>query len=59
MAVQDDGKVAITHYRVLNKFNNHMHICVQLETGRTHQIRVPTVLFVYLNKTVGILPIAP
>ena len=40
MSVQNNGKVAITHYRVLKKFNNHTHICVQLETGRTHQIRV-------------------
>ena len=40
MAVNERGKVAITHYRVLNKFPNHCHIGVKLETGRTHQIRV-------------------
>lgn len=34
------GKPAITHYRVLTKFRAHTHIAVQLETGRTHQIRV-------------------
>lgn len=40
MAVNEKGKVAITHYRVLNKFPNHCHIGAKLETGRTHQIRV-------------------
>lgn len=40
MAVNERGKVAITHYRVLNKFPNHCHIGAKLETGRTHQIRV-------------------
>lgn len=34
------GKEAITHYRVLQKFRYHTHIRCQLETGRTHQIRV-------------------
>ena len=34
------GKEAITHYRVLKKFNAHTHIRCKLETGRTHQIRV-------------------
>ena len=40
MAVVGDGKPAITHYRVLTRFPKHTHIRVQLETGRTHQIRV-------------------
>ena len=40
MAIIDNGKPAITHYRILQKFNNHTHIKLQLETGRTHQIRV-------------------
>lgn len=40
MAVNERGKVAVTHYRVLNKFPNHCHIGAKLETGRTHQIRV-------------------
>jgi 23S rRNA pseudouridine1911/1915/1917 synthase len=34
------GKPAITHYRVLEKFRAHTYVRVQLETGRTHQIRV-------------------
>lgn len=34
------GKKAVSHYRVLEKFRNHTRIRVQLETGRTHQIRV-------------------
>jgi len=40
MAVVGDGKPAITHYRVLTRFPKHTHLQVQLETGRTHQIRV-------------------
>lgn len=40
MAVVGDGREAITHYRVIKKFAKHTHIQVQLETGRTHQIRV-------------------
>jgi len=34
------GKEAITHYTMLQVFAAHTHIKVQLETGRTHQIRV-------------------
>ncbi|MBI5447282.1 MAG: 23S rRNA pseudouridine(1911/1915/1917) synthase RluD [Gammaproteobacteria bacterium] len=34
------GKQAITHYRVITRFTAYTHISVQLETGRTHQIRV-------------------
>jgi 23S rRNA pseudouridine1911/1915/1917 synthase len=40
VAPEGMGKEAITHYRVLNKFNAHTHIRCKLETGRTHQIRV-------------------
>ena len=40
MAVVTSGKPAITHFRVLEKFSQNTHIQVQLETGRTHQIRV-------------------
>jgi len=40
MAVTETGKHAITHYRVLERFRLHTWIRVQLETGRTHQIRV-------------------
>lgn len=35
-----NGKHAVTHYRVLNRFQNFTHIECRLETGRTHQIRV-------------------
>lgn len=34
------GKPAVTHYRVKQRFKRHTFIQVQLETGRTHQIRV-------------------
>ena len=35
-----NGKEAVTHYRVLERFGNATYIECQLETGRTHQIRV-------------------
>lgn len=35
-----NGRTAITHYKVLQRFGNYTHIQCQLETGRTHQIRV-------------------
>ena len=40
MAVVDDGKPAITNFQVLRRFGHFSLIKVQLETGRTHQIRV-------------------
>ena len=40
MAIINGGKKAITHYRVQQRFPQHTHITCQLETGRTHQIRV-------------------
>ena len=40
MAVREGGREAVTHYRLLKRFREHSHIKVQLETGRTHQIRV-------------------
>lgn len=40
MAVIPDGRRAITHYRVVEKFLDHSHLKLRLETGRTHQIRV-------------------
>ncbi len=40
MAVNMMGKEAITHFRVDERFRNHTLLRVQLETGRTHQIRV-------------------
>ncbi len=39
-AVIENGKDAVTHYRVLKRFRSHTHVRVKLETGRTHQIRV-------------------
>lgn len=38
--VKHGGKEAVTHYRVLDRYRAHTRIKVQLETGRTHQIRV-------------------
>ena len=40
MAVRGDGREAVTHYRVIERFRAHTHVRVELETGRTHQIRV-------------------
>lgn len=40
MAVNSNGKAAITHYRVKERFRLHTKLTVKLETGRTHQIRV-------------------
>ncbi len=41
MAIVEDGKRAVTHYKVLEQYNNNTSLvkCI-LETGRTHQIRV-------------------
>ncbi|EEJ75510.1 pseudouridine synthase, RluA family [Lactobacillus acidophilus ATCC 4796] len=40
MAVVENGKKAITHFKVLKQFKGYSLIECQLETGRTHQIRV-------------------
>jgi 23S rRNA pseudouridine1911/1915/1917 synthase len=40
MAVQEGGRPAVTHYRLITRFAAHTHVSVKLETGRTHQIRV-------------------
>lgn len=40
MAVVHSGKTAVTHYRIAERFSAHTVLRVQLETGRTHQIRV-------------------
>lgn len=41
MAINErNGKPAVTHYRVLERFDKYTYIECQLETGRTHQIRV-------------------
>ena len=35
-----NGREAITHYKVLERFDGYSHVELTLETGRTHQIRV-------------------
>ena len=41
MAVSNNsGRVAITHYKVLERFKNYTYMEYELKTGRTHQIRV-------------------
>ncbi|REI07091.1 RluA family pseudouridine synthase [Staphylococcus felis] len=40
MAVVDEGKEAVTHFNVIESFKNYTLVECQLETGRTHQIRV-------------------
>ena len=41
MAINEkNGKDAITHYRVLERFERYTYMEFKLETGRTHQIRV-------------------
>jgi 23S rRNA pseudouridine1911/1915/1917 synthase len=40
MAVREDGREAVTHYRVIHRYRAHTHVRLKLETGRTHQIRV-------------------
>lgn len=40
MAIVPGGKRAVTHYTVLERFKNATYVKLNLETGRTHQIRV-------------------
>ncbi len=40
MAVSEGGRESVTHYRVMERFRIHTYIRLNLETGRTHQIRV-------------------
>lgn len=40
MAVVPGGKNAVTHFEVVQRFENFTHMRARLETGRTHQIRV-------------------
>ena len=46
MAVVKDGKRAVTHFEVIERFENFTHVRATLETGRTHQIRVHSL---YIN----------
>lgn len=38
--VERGGKPAVTHFRIVHHYPHHAHLRIQLETGRTHQIRV-------------------
>ena len=40
MAVEKNGKEAVTHFKVLERFKGYTYIELNIETGRTHQIRV-------------------
>ena len=40
MAADKNGKSALTHFTVLDRFENHTLVTCKLVTGRTHQIRV-------------------
>jgi 23S rRNA pseudouridine1911/1915/1917 synthase len=40
MTVRADGRDAVTHVRIIERFRAHTQVLAQLETGRTHQIRV-------------------
>jgi len=40
MAVRQGGRESVTHFRVIKRYRANTHVRVQLETGRTHQIRV-------------------
>lgn len=40
MGVREDGRDAVTHYRLRERFRAHTALECRLETGRTHQIRV-------------------
>lgn len=40
MAIVEGGRPAVTHYSVIKRYRGYTHMAFQLETGRTHQIRV-------------------
>ena len=40
MAIVNEGKHAVTHFEVIERYDNFTHMKARLETGRTHQIRV-------------------
>lgn len=40
MAVDKNGKEAITHFKVINRYDKYTLLDIKIDTGRTHQIRV-------------------
>ncbi len=40
MAINKNGKKAVTHFKVINRYGDYSLLEVKIETGRTHQIRV-------------------
>ena len=40
MAVKKDGKNAVTHFKVVKRYNGYTYLDIKIDTGRTHQIRV-------------------
>lgn len=40
MAIVKNGRPSTTHYRIIKKYKHHTQLQINLETGRTHQIRV-------------------
>lgn len=40
MAVSKNGKEAVTHFKVIKRFDNYTLLEIKIDTGRTHQIRV-------------------
>ena len=54
MAINEkNGKPAVTHYKVLERFDKYTYIECQLETGRTHQIRVHMTSIGHFNNLLG------
>lgn len=40
MAVKKGGKRAVTHFKVIKRYNGYTYLDIKIDTGRTHQIRV-------------------
>ena len=40
MTVKKDGKNAVTHFKVIKRYNGYTYLDIKIDTGRTHQIRV-------------------
>ena len=40
MAVRKDGKNAVTHFDIIERYNGYTYLDIKIDTGRTHQIRV-------------------